>query len=158
VIGYLTSATLLEPGGSYRNREAKALRADAEVALEIGPEETPTAFGAGLELVDVGRPPDDFESIVAGNVWHRAVVFGPLRADAPSSATKATVSINGEVRGSAPVPDDVAEAVAIASRLLAAVGERLEPGDRIIAGSLVHLPACQGTTSWSTSARSAAWT
>jgi hypothetical protein len=69
--------------------------------------------GAALELVDVARPPYEFESIVAANIWHRARV-------------------------------DVPETVSIARRLLAAVGERLEPGDRIIAGSILQVPVGAG--------------
>ena len=51
--------------------------------------------------------------------------------------------MNGEAAGSAEERVDAGEAARIASDLLAAVGERLEPGDRIIAGSLVHVPVAR---------------
>jgi 2-keto-4-pentenoate hydratase len=39
---------------------------------------------------------------------------------------------------------DPAETARIARELLRAAGERLEPGDYIIAGSLVHVPVASG--------------
>jgi 2-keto-4-pentenoate hydratase len=117
---------------------------DAEVVLDVGAGARVTRFGAALELVDVRRPPHDFESIVAGNIWHRAFALGPLGTGPPEEGTVANVYVNGELRGSAPVGSDIAGAAAIADRLLAAVGERLERGDRIIAGSLVQVPVARG--------------
>jgi hypothetical protein len=144
VLGHLTSATRLEPGGVYRSAVAKELRVDAELLVAIGIEREPVAYGAALEVVDVGRPPDDFESIVAGNVWHRAFAVGPLRAEAPPGVISVAVHIDGERAGSTEQRFDGREPVRIASELLAAVGERLEPGDRIIGGSLVHVPVARG--------------
>jgi 2-keto-4-pentenoate hydratase len=145
VIGYLTSATRLEPGSVYTGEGAKELRVDAELAVEVGPDGKPVGFGAALELVDVARPPNDFESIVADNVWHRAVSFGPLRQERPVDQLDALVRINGEVRDSVRgVPENPEETVEIASALLAAVDEGVEPGDRIIGGSLVHVPVVSG--------------
>jgi 2-keto-4-pentenoate hydratase len=34
--GYLTSATRLEPGGTFHQRGVRALRAESEVAVELG--------------------------------------------------------------------------------------------------------------------------
>ena len=144
VLGNLTSLTQLEPGGVFRAAAAKQLRVDAELAVEIGDDHQPVAFGAALELVDVARPPDDFESIVAANVWHRAFALGPLRPEPPPRTVSAAVLVNGEVADSAEQPVDAAEAARIAAELLAGVGERLEPGDRIIAGSLVQVPVAAG--------------
>jgi hypothetical protein len=62
-----------------------ALHADAEVALEVGPDGI-AGYGAALELVDLGSPPDN--------------------------------------------PHDL--------------GERLEPGDRLITGSVVQVPLGDG--------------
>jgi 2-keto-4-pentenoate hydratase len=134
----------LGPGGVYPGADAADLRVDAEVALEVGADARPSRFGAALELVDVHRPPGEFESIVAGNIWHRAFVLGRLRTAPPDDGMVATVYVNGELRGSAPVGNEFAAAAPIADRLLAAVSERLESGDRIIAGSLVHVPVAPG--------------
>lgn len=144
VLGHLTSATRLRPGGTYRAEAAGELRVDAELAIEIGAAARPVRYGAALELVDVTRPPDDFESIVAGNVWHRAFTLSPLRQEPRPEVVRAEVRINGEVAGVGEQRVDAIETARIASDLLAAVGERLEPGDRIIAGSIVQVPIAQG--------------
>ncbi len=144
VIGHLTCATQLGRDGIFRDADARDLRVDAEVAIEVGVGGEVAAYGAALELVDVHRPPDDFEGIVAANIWHRAFTLGPVRPSPPNRGTVATVNVNSELRGSAAVGESYAEAIPAASRLLAAVGERLEPGDRIIAGSLVHVAVAAG--------------
>jgi 2-keto-4-pentenoate hydratase len=128
----------------YRVEEPRELRVDAELAIEIGADGQPARYGAALELVDVAKPPEDFESIVSGNVWHRAFALSPLRSEAPPESVRAEVRINGEVVDAAEGRVDPVETVRIASELLAAVGERLEPGDRIIAGSMVHVPVAPG--------------
>ena len=120
------------------------MRVDAELLVAVGIELEPVAYAAALEVVDVGRPPEDFESIVAGNVWHRAFAIGPVRAEPPPDVVTAAVHINGERTGSTEQRVDGREPVRIASELLPAVGERLEPGDRIIGGSLVHVPVERG--------------
>ena len=139
VLGHLTSATRLRPGGVYRAGAPVALRADAELAIEIGADGRPARYGAALELVDVARPPDDFESIVAGNLWHRAFALSPLRRQPLPELVRAELRVDGQGAGGAEARVDPIETVRIASRLLIAVGERLEPGDRIIAGSIVQV-------------------
>jgi 2-keto-4-pentenoate hydratase len=122
VLGYLTSATLIEPGGTFDAAGARALRWETEVAVEVAADGGVGGLAVALELVDVARPPDDLEGIVAGNVAHRGVVLGPTRQ--PSG--------------------DYSWVVGAASRILASLGERLEPGDRILSGSITHEPAAPG--------------
>jgi 2-keto-4-pentenoate hydratase len=140
VLGYLTSSTLVEPGVVFSAAGASDLRVDAEVAIEVGS----ARVGAALELVDVVRPPHDFETIVARNIWHRGVAFGPLSGDAPPERFVARVLVDGSVRAFTESTVDIDGTLAIAERLLAAVGEQLEPGDRIIAGSILHVPVTSG--------------
>lgn len=144
VIGYLTSVTVVEPGGVYDATGTRDLRVDAEVAVEVGADGGAARFGAALELVDVVRPPHDFETIVVENVWHRCVVFGPSSSAPPPASFDARVLVGGELRAADVGHVDVDETIAVAARLLESVGERLEPGDRIIAGSLVHVPVAHG--------------
>ena len=136
VIGHLTSATRLEPGGSYPGGDADELRAEPEVVIDVGGDGAIAAYGAAIELVDVGRPPADLEGIVQGNVFHRAFVLGQPRPALPLEGVEAVLSVNGEERARADTPDDLSEVVTLVARLLDAVGERLLEGDRIIAGSL----------------------
>jgi 2-keto-4-pentenoate hydratase len=154
VIGYLTSATLVEDGGEYVAGEAGALRAEPEVALELGAAVAPDAdvdeardaiagLAPAIELVDVDRPPTTVEQIVAGNVFHRAVVLGPSRPAMPAEGMRAVMRVDGEERESADAPDDFTDVVRLTARLLGAAGERLEAGDRIIAGSLTAQAAVE---------------
>ena len=136
VLGYLTEIT----DGVFDVSAARDLRVDAEVAIEVGSERV----AAALELVDLAQPPDDFESIVAENVWHRGVAFGPFSSAPPPDAFQATVVVNGEVRDTTTGRVDVDETLAIARRLLAVVGKDLQHGDKIIAGSILQVPAGSG--------------
>jgi hypothetical protein len=136
-VGHLTSATLLEAGSTYRGGGGE-LHADAEVALELGEQRTIAGYGVALEIIDLGGT-DDPEAVVAGNVFHRAVAFGPMRQTLPDGV-EGTLFVNGDLRAAAPAPDDFADKVAAVARLLAAVGEQLQAGDRIITGSLVQVP------------------
>jgi 2-keto-4-pentenoate hydratase len=147
VIGYLTSRTLVESGSEYSAAGDASLRAEPEVALEIGRDvegdanedaarEAIAGLSVALELVDVTPPSEDgIEAIVATNVFHRAVVLGASRPALPGEAA-GVIEVNGEQRGAADVPSDFADVVLLTARLLGEAGERLERGDRIIAGSL----------------------
>jgi 2-oxo-3-hexenedioate decarboxylase len=147
VIGHLTSATQLDPGGEYAGRDASELKAEPEVVVALGrgvpgdadeesAREAIAGLGAAIELVDVGRPPADLQSILAANIFHRAFVLGPSQPALPAEGVTAEVTVNDEVRAQAPAPDDFAEVVMLVARLLDAAGEHLREGDRIIAGSL----------------------
>ena len=156
VIGYLTSETVVEPGGEYQAGGDSSLRAEPEVALQMGRDVEPDAdadsareavggVAVALELVDVGRPPEGIQAIVATNVFHRAVVLGPSRPALPGEGLEAAIEVDGEQRERAEVPDDFSDVVLLTARLLGEVGERLERGDRIIAGSLTpQVPLAPG--------------
>ncbi len=142
-LGHLTSATLLEPDASYSAAGAGDLRADAEVAFEVGPGQAITGVGVALELVDLAGPGDP-EAVVAANIFHRAVAFGPFRLPPLPTGLRGRLLVNHRPAESAPVADGVAGRVAAAARVLAAMGERLRPGDRIITGSVVQVPVRPG--------------
>jgi 2-keto-4-pentenoate hydratase len=150
VVGHLTSATQLEPGATFRPDGVAALHADAEVALELGRDvergadrETAQAaiagYGVALELVDLGPTPGGAESIVAGNVFHRAFALGRMSATWPADAPSGRLVVNGRSRGCAPAAEDYGELVRSVAELLGAVGERLREGDRLITGSIVQV-------------------
>jgi 2-keto-4-pentenoate hydratase len=153
-VGHLTSATVLPPGGRYRGSAADGdLHADAEVFVELGRDVAPgadaaalaaaTAYGAALEIVDLAPLPDEPAGVVAANVFHRAVAFGPPASALLSALTGALV-VNGVRRASAPVADDLGRRIAAAASLLGAAGERLRAGDRVITGSIVQVAIARG--------------
>lgn len=143
-VGHLTGATRLEPGDTYTSTDGELLHADAEVFVEIGAGGGPAGYGAALELVDLRSPPDTPEDVVAANVFHRAVAFAPVQAALPETGVEGRLVVNGEVRDVGRSAPDLADKLRAAAKILAAVEERLEPGDRIITGSIVQVPVSPG--------------
>jgi hypothetical protein len=136
-IGYLTSASQLEPGGVYTATGAVALHADTEVVVELGHGGTIAGLRAGLELVDLAPPPGGVEGIVAANVLHRAFALGPLvPVTGPAEARSV---VNGHALRLGRTADDHAETVRTVSSQLSALGERLRPGDLIFSGSVTQV-------------------
>jgi hypothetical protein len=137
VPGHLTSATQLAPGAAFDPRGARELHADCEVVVTAGSDEV----GVALELVDLARQDGAMEDVVAGNVLHLAFALGPAGAGPPGDAR---LLVNGEVRAHAPARGDHSATVAALRRILEAAGERLQPGDKIITGSVVQVPIAPG--------------
>ena len=133
-----------------------ALHADVEVGLvlrrDVDPEtdwkgarDAIGGYGAALEVVDLASPPDDPETIVAANVFHRAFVLGRLDRGFPlDGELNGQLIVNGEVRGEAAASRDLAESVRAVAALLGAMGEHLQAGDRLITGAVVQLPVEPG--------------
>ena len=140
-VGHLTSAATLEDGATYRGG-GRDLHADAELAVEIGTDGGIARYGAALELVDLAGD-DSPEEVVATNVWHRAVAFGPF-VDSLPTGLEGALLVNGERRDAGWVPTDSAQRAAAVSRVLRAAGERLEAGDRLITGLIVNTPVASG--------------
>jgi len=148
VIGHLTSATVLPAGGSHSLAGATRPAIEPEVAVHIGEDGEVAGLGAALEVIDVDMPFEDLVAVMAGNVFHRAAVLGPVAAGATELAGR-TARMTREA-GEAVI--DVAEAalaprevVGLVSGYLEAVGERLHAGDVIIAGSLVPAAPLAGS-------------
>jgi 2-keto-4-pentenoate hydratase len=135
-LGHLTSATRIEDGGTYRRGDDRELRAEAELAVVVG-----GGYAAAIELVDVGRPPDDLESIVAANVFHRGLVLGPT---GPSPPDRIRMTVAGTVHEPDREGEDPEARLATAARRLAAAGEELRSGDVLITGSVIHVPVAPG--------------
>ncbi|HEV2786693.1 MAG TPA: fumarylacetoacetate hydrolase family protein [Solirubrobacteraceae bacterium] len=154
VLGHLTSASVLPSGAEVAVSRLREPRVETELVIELAAtvrsdsdrraiRAAIAGTAVGLELVDVARPPDDLEGIIAANVAHRACVIGATRPG-PPAAGPAHLWVNRARRESAAAPADCTDAIATAARVLEAVGRRLEPGDRILAGALIHVPAAAG--------------
>jgi 2-keto-4-pentenoate hydratase len=131
--GFLTTDSLLDNSWSEY-----PIVVESEVAVELGDDgRSIVAMLPALELAD---PPDldiELEQILAGNIFHRAVAFGPrVEADAPGAGR---ILVNGEEQHALSAERTGASlermVEAVAARLEAA-GEELRPGDRIITGVL----------------------
>jgi 2-keto-4-pentenoate hydratase len=154
VLGHLTSETLLPSGARFSVSQLRAPRVETELVIELaepvasgsppGIQRAVAGLAVGLEIVDVARPPDDLEGIIAANVAHRACVVGPTRRRPPRAPGAARIWINGAVRQSARPPEDYGDTLSALVRVLAAVGLELQAGDRVLAGSLTHAEARAG--------------
>jgi 2-keto-4-pentenoate hydratase len=135
--GFLTSDGLLDDGAEVSLADGPVV-VESEVAVELG--DDARSIVALLPALEVADPPDldqDVETILAGNIFHRAVAFGP-RVDAREPGA-ARILVNGEVEHEVGPAETVAHldamVEAVRRRLLAA-DEDLSPGDRIITGVL----------------------
>jgi 2-keto-4-pentenoate hydratase len=153
-VGYLTSETMLAAGSSYAAAHDADLHADAEALVELGEGIEPAAtteavaraiahYGAALEIVDLAPVAGGPAAVVAENVFHRAVAMTTW-TDEPSPTLEVGLSVNGHNRATDTWPTDLLERLVQAAGLLAAVGERIAPGDRIIMGSIVQTPIAIG--------------
>jgi 2-keto-4-pentenoate hydratase len=133
--GFLTSDGLLEDGAEW---DDLPVIVESEVAVEIGDDgRSIVALLPALELADPGELDLELEQILAGNIFHRAVAFGPRVETREPGAGR--ILVNGEEQHSLSAEQTVANLDAmvdvIAGRL-ADAGEELQPGDRIITGVL----------------------
>lgn len=149
VIGYLASGTQVSAGTAHSLAGATGPAVEPEIAVHVGEDSTVAGLGAALEVIDVDMPFDDLERVLAGNVFHRAVVLGPAQEGAASvDGLAARFRCPGEEVheidvAAAGMPP--AEVIALVSGYLDAVGEFLRAGDVIIAGSLMTaVPAAAG--------------
>ena len=136
--GFLTTNGLLEDGAEWSLGKEGEVIVESEVAVELGDDgRSIVALLPALELAD---PPDldqDVETILAGNIFHRAVAFGPrVETGSPGAAR---IFVNGEEQHAVDAEwagANLEEMVAAVARRLEAADERLRPGERIITGVL----------------------
>ena len=135
--GFLTNNGLLEDGAEV-SLAGGPLVVESEVAVELG--DDARTIAALLPALEVADPPDleqDLETILAGNIFHRGVVFGPrVETEAPGAAR---ILVNGEEQHAIPAERTrahLAEMVDAVGERLAAAGEQLHAGERIITGVL----------------------
>ena len=122
---------------------------EPEIAVHIGDDGAIAGLGPALEVIDVNMPFEDLELILEHNVFHRAVVLGPMTAGlAGVQGLGARFLRDGREERAIDVAAtamDLDEVVALVAGYLSAVGQSLRPGDVIIAGALVTaLPAAPG--------------
>jgi 2-keto-4-pentenoate hydratase len=149
-VGFLTSATRLQPGDSVRASAYAALYADVEIAVHIARDVDQVddlqhaikGYGPALELCDLGTNDDPPEAVVATNIFHRAFALGAAVPSLPP-AVEGRLLAGSIVRASAPA-QDLNERLRCAVAILATVGERLRAGDVILTGSIVQEPVAPG--------------
>jgi 2-oxo-3-hexenedioate decarboxylase len=135
--GFLSTDGLLEDGAEV-SLDDGPLIVESEVAVELA--EDARTIAALLPALELADPPDldqDVETILAGNIFHRAVAFGPRVSAAEPGGAR--ILVNGELEHEAAPAETVGhleDMVQVVARRLAEAGEELLPGDRIITGVL----------------------
>jgi 2-keto-4-pentenoate hydratase len=144
VVGYMVSETVVDADSEVSLADATRPAAEPELAIYVGEGGTVAGLGAAIEVVDIDKPFDDLAAILASDIFHKAVAFGPRQAPRDLAGLNAGITHNGEPAGEV----DLAEQVGDAAAVLAQVGGRVEeagaalaPGDVVIAGTLI--PALQ---------------
>jgi 2-keto-4-pentenoate hydratase len=112
---------------------------EPELLLEAGEGGKVARLGVALEVVDFDRPLKDVEEVIAGDVFHRAVALGELGPVVDPG--EAVFTLGGEERARITEFEPPAETLAFVAGFLERCGERLAPGDLVIAGALA--PAAQ---------------
>jgi 2-keto-4-pentenoate hydratase len=163
LVGFLTDAVLIEDGATVSVGSWTKPMLEPEIAVHLAAdvedgaswEDVRAAIGglsAAIELADVEFAPEDPETILAGNIYSRYVLLGPVdtrrsRADGVSGR----LLRNGELVAASDDPQEltgeIVEVVRLTGELLAASGERLRGGNVVITGSVLPpLPVSAGET------------
>lgn len=161
LVGFLTDRTVVPDGATVSLAGWANPMLEAEIAVHLGRDVPGDAtwedvrgaiagLGPAIELADLDPPPTDVRAILAGDIYHRAVVLGPvdesrstaegiggrvLRDAEEVAATDDPAALTGEV----------VEVVRATAEQLTACGELLRAGDVVISGSIVPpLPVAPG--------------
>jgi 2-keto-4-pentenoate hydratase len=147
---------VIESGGSCAVGEWAAPRLEPEVAVFVGASVAPGAsaaeaagaiagIAAAIELADASLPPSELEEVLAGDIYHRALVLaaespapglpeGPLAVEVTRDGEALAATADAEAATGA-----LAGLVAYVARYLHEFGAELAPGELIISGSTVPL-------------------
>ena len=118
---------------------------EPELLLEAGEGAAVARMGVALEVVNFDRPLEEVEEVIAGNVFHRAVALGELGPVVDPG--EAVFTMGGEERARLTEFEPPEETLAFVAGFLERCGERLAPGDLVIAGALAPAaPVVAGDT------------
>jgi 2-keto-4-pentenoate hydratase len=153
LVGFLTSATAIPNGGEVDVAGWAAPKLEPEVAIHLGPRgRGVAAVAAAIEIADVDRPPTETEEVLAGDIFHRAVILGE-----PVAPPDGPIAVRVERDGEEIAATDDAEAAvgrladlaAYVSEYLAHFGAETGEGEVIISGSTVPFVDIAAGQSWS---------
>ena len=155
LLGFMLDRNVLTPGSTVSLAGWIKPAAEPEIAVEIAADlpgggsraaaaDAIGAIGPAIELADVTFPPEDVETILAGNIFHRHVLLGPRERGRQGGRTD---GLHARVRRNGAPHADTTELEANTGKLvdivrhvanvLAECDEQLKAGDVIIAGSVI---------------------
>jgi 2-keto-4-pentenoate hydratase len=162
LVGFLTRDRLLESGASASVAGWAKPLLEAEVAAHLGSAVPPSAsasealaavsgWSVAIELADLSFAPTDLEEVLAGNIYHRHVLLGPV-VSSLSAALAVSVLRDGMEVASTSTPYDLTgelgSILASAASTLASCGAGLSAGDVVITGSVVPPIDVSGGGAW----------
>jgi 2-keto-4-pentenoate hydratase len=153
LVGFLTDRGLLEDGATVAIGGWAKPALEAEIAVHMSHDVPGDAswedvraaiagLGPAIELADIDPPPADVRAVLAGNIFHRHVVLGPVDGSrSTAEGIGGRVLRGGEEIASnddpAALTGEIVEVVRSTAEQLAMCGERLRAGDVVISGSVV---------------------
>ncbi len=137
VVGYLVDSGVQPDGAAISLAGWGAPAVEVEVAVRVGADGGVAGLAPALELVDLDISFDDIEPVLAGNICHRGVIFGPEVPGIDPWAMVATVTRAGEVVAEGRLVEDPATTAAFVRTFLQSHGAALQTDEWIIAGSVV---------------------
>lgn len=155
LLGYLTEATRVASGDRFAAAPDASILLEGELGLRVDGDvpagssatEARAAIAecaAAIELVDMSAGVADFHAVLEGNIFHRAVAFGPTHLGLPwprNTDVHMAAGVDGQTVGEGEpqtrLPEDLGDLVRLTADLLAAHGEGLRAGDWIISGSVI---------------------
>ena len=150
LVGFLMEAGVVADGAEVPVGSWAKPMLEAEIAVHLARdvpgdaswEQVRDAIGglsAAIELADLDPPPKDVRAILAGNIFHRHVVLGPVEERSTGEGIGARVRIDGEEVGATDDPaaltGEIVEVVRLTAETLEESGERLRAGEVVITGS-----------------------
>ena len=162
LVGFLTRDRLLPSGATVSVTDWTSPMFEAEIAAhlsaDIGPGASPGealaavgGWSVAIELADVTPPPDDIEEILAGNIFHRHVLLGPVVDTLPSPLSFSVLKNGKEVAATVDpeaLTGELGFVLASMADTLAACGAGPRAGDIVITGSVVPPLAVDSGTTW----------
>jgi 2-keto-4-pentenoate hydratase len=140
LIGFMTDRNLLADGARVDISGWDGPTFEAEIAVHFGEGGAIAGLSPAIELADIDAPPEDAGRVMAGNVFHRHVILGPV-SQADPDAVSGRVLRDGEEIAANDRPADltgrVEDLVRLTAEALAAHGEGFRAGDVLITGSIV---------------------
>jgi 2-keto-4-pentenoate hydratase len=161
LVGFLMERSVVADGSEVPVGDWVKPMLEAEIAVHLARdvagdaswEEVRDAIGglsATIELADLDPPPEDVRTILAGNIFHRHVVFGPVdHGRSTGEGITGRALVDGEEVAATDDPaaftGELVEIVRLTAETLAASGERLRAGEVVITGSVLPpLPVAAG--------------
>lgn len=152
LVGFLPASRRHESGAIVSCRGWVNPVAEPEIAIYLGRDvddpglaaDAISGLGPAIELADVDPPPEDISDVLAGNIFHRAVILGeadPSRSDGATAGMRARITQgSSEVADTTDLESLTGEIVSIlghAAALLQAAGETFRAGEVVIMGSVI---------------------